>query len=159
MRWPPDRLDPASYVAPGIDLPIFYGDLDTNRHVNNVALGRYFEQGRLQTHHGIGIDRAVRSSGGGLVVARVAIDYLIEVHFGAPLHIRARVVSIGRSSMRQEQAAWQNGKCVALAEVIAVHRRDGVVAEWPDAVRELWRLLQVPTAATGNATYQILPKK
>jgi acyl-CoA thioester hydrolase len=144
MHWAPDRLDPAAYVAPGIDLPIFYGDLDTNRHVNNVALGRYFEQGRLQTHHRIGIDRAVRATGGGLVVARVAIDYLAEVHFGSPLHIRARVMSVGRSSMHQQQAAWQNDQCVALAEVVAVHRRDGVVAEWPDAVRALWLTLQVP---------------
>jgi acyl-CoA thioester hydrolase len=152
MRWSQDRLDRAAYVAPGIDLPIFYGDLDTNRHVNNVALGRYFEQGRLNTHHGIGIDRAVRESGGGLVVARVAIDYLAEVHFGAPLHIRARVVSVGRSSMHQEQAAWQNGQCVALAEVVAVHRRDGAVAEWPDAVRELWLTLRVLPPAGSSAT-------
>jgi acyl-CoA thioester hydrolase len=151
MRWAPDRLDPAAYVGPGIDLPIFYGDLDTNRHVNNVALGRYFEQGRLQTHHGIGIDRAVRATGGGLVVARVAIDYLAEVHFGAPLHIRARVTSVGRSSMHQQQAAWQNDQCVALAEVVAVHRRDGVVAEWPDSVRALWLTLQMPTVAKDAA--------
>src|SRR4051794_24911387 len=134
MRWEADRLDPAAYASPGVDLPIFYGDLDTNRHVNNVALGRYFEQGRLETHHSIGIDQAVRGGGGGLVVARVAIDYVAEVHYGAPLHIRARVCSVGRSSMHQEQAAWQNGQCVALAEVVAVHRREGVVAEWPEAV-------------------------
>lgn len=155
VRWAADRLDPAAYPAPGIDLPIFYGDLDTNRHVNNVALGRYFEQGRLQTHRNLGIDRAVRDSGGGLVVARVAIDYLAEVHFGAPLHIRARVMTVGRSSMHQEQAAWQNGQCVALAEVVAVHRRDGVVAEWPDAVRELWLTLQVPAASSVESADQI----
>jgi acyl-CoA thioester hydrolase len=148
MRWAADRLDPASYVAPGIDLPIFYGDLDTNRHVNNVALGRYFEQARLEAHRGIGIDRAVRGSGGGLVVARVAIDYLAEVHFGAPLHIRVRVTSVGRSSMHQQQAAWQNGECVGLAEVVAVHRREGTVAEWPDEIRALWLTLQ-PAAITS----------
>jgi acyl-CoA thioester hydrolase len=148
MRWPADRIDPAAYAEPGVDLPIFYGDLDTNRHVNNVALGRYFEQARLETHRGVGIDRIVHGEGGSLLVARVAIDYVAEVHFGSPLHIRVRVCSVGRSAMHEEQAAWQNDQCVALAEVVAVHRRDGAAAEWPAAARTAWRSLR---AADTNA--------
>jgi acyl-CoA thioester hydrolase len=150
MRWAADRLDPAAYASPGVDLPIFYGDLDTNRHVNNVALGRYFEQCRLEAHHGIGLDRTLQENGGGLVIARVAIDYLAEVHYGGPLHVRTRVASVGRSSTQLEQAAWHGGRCVALADVVAVHRRDGAVTEWPDAVRALWHTLKPETdAVTG----------
>lgn len=37
-RWAPDRLDRERYPAPGLGLPVLFGDLDTNMHVNNVAL-------------------------------------------------------------------------------------------------------------------------
>jgi acyl-CoA thioester hydrolase len=136
MDWPADRLDPEAYPGPGVDLPVFYGDLDTNHHVNNVALGRYFEMGRYELHHRIGLGRRARAHGGSLVVARVAIDYLAEVLFGVgPLHVRTRLAALGRTSLTEHQAAWQQGRCVALAEIVAVYRHDGAAAPWPDDIR------------------------
>jgi acyl-CoA thioester hydrolase len=144
MRWEPERLSIDAYPEPGIDLPIFYGDLDTNGHVNNVALGRYFEMGRFESHRRIGIGRTSRQFGGHMLVAHVAVDYLGEVHFGSPLHVRTRVVKIGRTSIGEEQAAWQNDACVAICESVAAYRKDGAAAELPDIMRELLATLQMP---------------
>jgi acyl-CoA thioester hydrolase len=134
----------ASYPAPGIDLPVFYGDLDTNGHVNNVALGRYFEMGRFESHRRIGVGRTSRTYGGHMLVAHVGIDYLAEVHFGTPVHVRTRVVRLGRTSIAEEQAAWQNEQCVALCESVAAYRKDGAAADLPEEMRELLAQLQMP---------------
>lgn len=148
MRWPADRLNPDAYVAPGIDLPVFYGHLDTNGHVNNVSLGRYFEQARYTLHRHAGMDKIAFGDGGGLLVARVAVDYLAEIHYtGEPLHLRVRVTDIGRTSMTEQAAAWMNGSCVALAEVVFAYRKDGAGAPWPEALLMALKKLRPPTSA------------
>ncbi|MDP9181985.1 MAG: hypothetical protein M3P04_04310, partial [Actinomycetota bacterium] len=59
------------------------------------------------------------------------------------LHLRSRFVAVGRSSARVEQAAWVDGTCVLLAEVVFAHALDGSSAPWPDAaVALLQRLVE-----------------
>ncbi|WP_019873063.1 acyl-CoA thioesterase [Sporichthya polymorpha] len=122
VRWKPERLDPSSYPD-GVELPVFYNDLDTNAHINNVALGRYLEHGRFDAHRRHGINALVRP--GNLLTARVAIDYLAEGHIGRSLSVRFRVSRIGRTSLVEEQGAWQGGVCIALAESVLVYVEDG----------------------------------
>jgi hypothetical protein len=46
-RWAPDRLDRECYPGSGLDPPVLLGDLDTNMHVNDVMMGRFFEESRV----------------------------------------------------------------------------------------------------------------
>lgn len=131
--WDPERLDRSTYPA-GLDLPVFYGDLDTNGHVNNVALGRYFEMGRMQALRQSGLTPLIREAGGMHLVARVAMDYLAEIRLGT-LHIVTRFGRVGTSSLVHEQAAFQKDRCVALNEVVFVRMQDGAVFAWPEAER------------------------
>jgi acyl-CoA thioester hydrolase len=141
-RWPVERLDPTSYLEPGVDLPVLYGDLDTVGHLNNVSFGRFFEQARFLAHRAIGLPAVMHDEGSGLHVARVSVDYLHEARFGSPLHVRVRGVRLGTSSVVEEQAAWQNGRCVALAEVVMVNVVDGEPAPLSSVMRAaLERLL------------------
>jgi len=133
-RFPADRLELDAYPGPGTDLPVFYGDLDPNWHVNNVAMGRFFEHGRVVAHRETGLDDAARP--GHFLSVRVAIDYLHEALFGT-LHVRSRFVRVGTSSFTVEQAVWQEGRAVAVAEVVLVHVIDKVAAPLPEAVRAL----------------------
>ncbi len=142
QRWAADRLDRDGYHAPGLDIPVLYGDLDTNRHVNNVMLGRFFEQSRVDAHFSVELPQLLHQKGLHALVARVAIDYLREVHYGAPLHVRLRVGHIGRTSAVEEQAAWQGDNCVALAEVVIACREQAVGAPWPDEARRRLEQLQ-----------------
>jgi acyl-CoA thioester hydrolase len=134
-RWPAERLDPEHYAGPGHDLPVFYGDLDTGGHLNNVAFGRFFEQSRFGAHRLIGLPKLMDEDGGRFLVARVAIDYLREAHFGSPLHVRTRVHEIRNASAVEHQAAWQDGECVALSEVVMVYVTDTGPTPLPEQVR------------------------
>ncbi|MGH3745135.1 MAG: acyl-CoA thioesterase [Mycobacteriales bacterium] len=134
-RWPADRLDVDAYPGPGFDLPIFYGDLDTNGHLNNVALGRFFEHARLTGNVSAGLREAGLSTGSHFLVARVAIDYLVEGRYGETLHVRTRTARVQTSSTVLEQAAWQQGECLGLAEVVMVHLIDGRPASVTPALR------------------------
>ena len=134
-RWPAERLDVAHYPGPGHDLPIFYGDLDTGGHLNNVAFGRFFEQSRYEAHLRIGLMEIMKAHHGRFLVARVAIDYLREAHSGSPLHVRTKVHAIGTSSAVEHQAAWQHGECVALAETVMVFVTDAGSTPFPDQLK------------------------
>jgi acyl-CoA thioester hydrolase len=153
-RWPTDRLDPACYVGPGVDLQVFYSDLDTNKHMNNVAIGRFFEQIRYLTHTAPPIRNALHERNAGMLVARVAIDYLSEGNIGPLMHVRMRVAELGRTSIREEFAAWQDGTCVALAEAVLAYRENGASAAWPAKLKALFtELIVAPPgeAVPGNA--------
>jgi acyl-CoA thioester hydrolase len=148
-RWPAERLDPAGYLEPGADLPVFYGDLDTNGHLNNVAFGRFFEQARFLAHRAVGISAVMHEEDSGFLVARVSIDYLREARFGSPLHVRTRAAHIGTSSVVEEQAAWQSGHCVALSEVVMVYVSGGAPRPLSAAMLEpVRRLVPVPPPPT-----------
>lgn len=141
-RWPLDRLDQSRYPD-GIELPVFYNDLDTNAHINNVALGRYFEHGRYDAHRRHRINVALPP--GNFLSARVAIDYLAEGRVGRPLSVRMRVARIGRTSVVEEQGAWQNGTCIGLAESVLVYVVNGRPAPIPPDLRAICETLVEPT--------------
>jgi acyl-CoA thioester hydrolase len=143
-RWAADRLDRERYPGPGLDLPVLFGDLDTNMHVNNVMMGRFFEESRVDTHFRAGVPHILRELGMHNLIARVAIDYVREARYRKPLHVRLRVSSIGTTSATYEQAAWQGEHCVALAEVIAVCRSAAGAAQWPDDARAALERLKDP---------------
>ena len=144
-RWAPDRLDRECYPGPGLDLPVLFGDLDTNMHVNNVMMGRFFEESRVDSHFRAGIPHMLHAVGMHNLIARVAIDYVREARYRKPLHVRLRVASIGTTSATYEQAAWQGDDCVALAEVVAVCRSATGAASWPHEARAALDRLKDPT--------------
>ena len=146
-RWAAERLDPACYLEPGLDLPVFYGDLDTQGHLNNVAFGRFFEQARYTAHRAVGMAEISAAESSFFMVARVSVDYLREGRFGTPLHVRTRAARIGTASVVEEQAAWQDGECVSLAEVVMVYTHAGASTPLTPRMLEVVQRLQ-PSAAT-----------
>lgn len=129
---PTDHTDPADPTAPAertdptdparyrhwAEEQVRFADLDPLGHVNNNAVGVYFESGRVAFY------RATRLHEGTPdrrpVVRRIVIEFLAELHFPAALRVGTRPVRIGRSSITFRQGLFTAGRCVATAETVSV---------------------------------------
>lgn len=134
MRGDPQRLIAASYPT-RLDLPTRYGDMDANRHLNNVAIAQLFEEARVQFNTG-----SARLFGGDrprFMVAHVGIDYLAEGQYPEPVALHLGIAHIGTSSFRMAMAAFQQDRCFALCDsVLVVRGPDGSAAPLPAVLRE-----------------------
>lgn len=96
-----------------------YGDLDPNNHVNNGAINQYFEDGRV----GFRLQRLTEVAGAtlsGFAVVKFAANYLAPAHYPGDVEIGTVVTRIGGSSYGLGQGIFQNGRCVATAEIVTV---------------------------------------
>jgi len=96
-----------------------YADVDRQGHVNNAVFASLFETGRVELIYAYGTQ--LREPGSAFVIARLAIDFLGEVHWPGTIDIGTRVAAFGRSSISFEQALFQEGRCVATAQSAIVN--------------------------------------
>lgn len=97
---------------------IRYSDTDRQGHVNNAIFATLLETGRVELLYDPASPLA--EAGSAFVIARLAIDFRSEIVWPGEIVIGTRVASLGRSSIRLEQAVFQNGICAATAETVIV---------------------------------------
>lgn len=117
-----DLSDPDLYAHWWTDR-IRFADTDASQHVNNVAFVAYVETGRVYFCKLVLGEDAV--AGEGYIVARIAIDYLREMHWPGEVRIGAAVTRIGTKSFTVANAVFKDGVCAAIAESVVVFRRGG----------------------------------
>lgn len=132
MRHDSRRIDPAAYPW-STSIATRFGDLDFNFHLNNVAVAQLYEEGRvrfntdLRARHPIGAPR--------YLVARVAIDYLGEGRYPAPVTVALAALRLGTTSWTAGLALFQDGACIGLGESVMVFRGDTGPAALPEPLR------------------------
>ena len=133
----PARLDLSTYRMVRRMEPRF-GDVDSQRHLNNVALARFYEDARVRFTADIGA-RAAFEPRHGLLVAEVTIQYLAEGGYPDVLDVGAGVLRIGRSSFTLGQALFQRGRCIGTSDttLVYVHRAEGGARPLPDEARAI----------------------
>lgn len=97
-----------------------YGDLDPNLHVNNGAINQFFEDGRVHFRQ----ERLSNTDGNkltGFAVVKFSVSYRAPAHYPGTVEIGTVVTRVGGSSYRLGQGVFQNGACVATAEIVTVH--------------------------------------
>lgn len=105
----------------------FFSDMDVLKHINNVAMARFFEEGRVSldfTLMSADIEQNSSSSANAML-ASLTIEYIAQAYYPGELEVRSGVGKIGRTSVGISQAAFQNGKCVALSDAILVKLSGG----------------------------------
>ncbi|MET4898564.1 thioesterase family protein [Sphingomonadaceae bacterium jetA1] len=97
---------------------IRYADTDRQGHVNNAIFATLLETGRVELLY----DPAwpLADAGSAFVIARLALDFRSEIVWPGEVVIGTRIAALGRSSIRLEQAIFQNGACAATAETVIV---------------------------------------
>lgn len=133
------RLRPDAWPW-SVTLQTRFVDMDVNRHLNNTAIARLCEEGRVRFHWHI---RSTFPEAGHphFLVAHVGVDYLTEGFYPRDVTVRLAVVDVGRSSYRIAQGLFQRGKddtekAFALSETVMVHRGDDMrPAPMPEPLR------------------------
>ncbi len=116
------RLALASYPF-RVTLPTRYGDMDSNAHLNNVAIARLVEEARVRFHWRLR-ETVAATSPAGIMIVHVSIDYLGEGSYPADVEAGVAVASVGGSSYRLAIGLFQGGAAIALADSVMVNLAD-----------------------------------
>ncbi len=128
----PALLDPARYPF-CTDVDVRFGDIDVNRHVNNVAFAGFVEEGRVRFHRESGFHRAV--AGMGAMVVSVTIDFVGQAFYPGVITVHAGASRIGGASYDLELLLRQDDRTIAFARSVMVAMKDGK----PFAISESFR--------------------
>ncbi|MDP3139222.1 MAG: hotdog domain-containing protein [Burkholderiaceae bacterium] len=135
----------AAYPLQTVMQPRF-GDVDSNRHLNNVAQARLFEEGTAALHR-----KAIskRPAGRG-IVAQHTIRYLSQGSYPEPLTLGTGILRIGNSSYEIEQQLLQEGRPVSICNTVVVYLEEKRPAALPQHWREALATLALDTRASGE---------
>ncbi len=95
-----------------------FSDTDMVGHINNVAFAALLESGRTMFTHRA--DYPALPEGVQMVMARVEIDYRLELHWPGQVDVGTRPLSVGRSSYRLGQGIFRGEDCVTLGRTVLV---------------------------------------
>ena len=101
---------------------IRYGDTDRQGHVNNAVFATFLESGRVEILYDA--QNPLADPGCAFVIAQLVLNFRAEVQWPGTIEIGTRVAATGRSSIKLEQALFQNGRCVATAETTIVQMNE-----------------------------------
>ncbi|RXT57603.1 thioesterase [Bosea sp. Tri-44] len=123
-----------------------YGDTDRQGHINNAVFSTLLETGRVELIYDP--DHPLAEPGTAFVIARLEVDFRAELLWPGEVESGMRVASVGRSSVRLEQAIFQAGRCAASAITVIVQVDEATRKSRPfsDAVRERLLALMPPNA-------------
>ncbi|HVN54794.1 MAG TPA: thioesterase family protein [Anaerolineaceae bacterium] len=104
------------------EIPIRYGDLDPQGHVNNSRYFTYIEQARLLYIKSLGLWDGENFLDLGLIVADAHIAYLAPLRLDQTVRVWARVVRLGNKSIafEYELADSQTGQLCARGDSVMV---------------------------------------
>jgi acyl-CoA thioester hydrolase len=132
----PTLLDPVRYPF-ACEITTRFGDLDTNLHINNVALAGICEDARVRFHSASGYHAAIRQAETpiGAMVASFAIEYVGQGFHPDPVTVHVAAERLGSTSYSLVQIACQGGRTLAFARSTMVVVADGRPAPIPDSFR------------------------
>ena len=112
-----------------------YGDMDSNAHLNNLALESLHENARATMNRSLFPDiydvttRRLR-----LVTSQNAVHFLAEVHWPGTIQTGAGVGRIGRTSFVASTGLFVDGTCVGVCDTVLVLLGDDGPVPIPDHV-------------------------
>lgn len=78
-------------------MPLRWGDLDAQDHINNTVFFRFFEEARVQLFHQAGLSMPARKVG---LLAHASCDFLKPLHWPGTVVVRLILRRIGRTSLQ-----------------------------------------------------------
>ncbi len=100
------------------DVTLRFGDTDQIGHINNAVYASLFESGRC--HFAAGLFLVADQSGRLFTLARVAIDFVQEMHYPGGVRVGTRILSVGKSSLSLGQAIFKDDVCCSVSDSVMV---------------------------------------
>ncbi|GAA2566711.1 hypothetical protein GCM10010210_47820 [Pseudonocardia hydrocarbonoxydans] len=107
-----------------LDVRTRFGDLDTNRHVNNVALAGWYLDALAELH----LDVLGYPTGGpldGLQPSSLTVQYLAEVHYPGIHQLRVGVLELDEETVTYACGLFDGPRCIGLARATGAHHARG----------------------------------
>lgn len=104
---------------PEMTLQPRFAETDALGHINNTALGAWFESARMPIFRVFVPD--LRAANWNLVLRRTEYDFLRQLHYGRDVTLRTRVAEVRSTSLVVEQEAWQDEQLAARGQAVLVH--------------------------------------
>ena len=143
MKPTPDRLSLEAYPEV-TELAARFSDVDMFRHLNNVAIGQFYEEVRFamvaRLREALPADR-----GGRVTVVNVDTAYLREARYPGLVTVGTGLAQRARRSFVLGQALFQNGACFSAADTTLVYVENGAPAPLPSAFDEILGALVLPS--------------
>lgn len=115
-----------------------FSDLDPVGHVNNNAVGEYFENARAALF--VKITPSWPRGDQLFVLGRMAIDFRRELHLPAKLRVGCGLIKLGRTSVTLANALFRGDDGIAYCESVSVmiDQKTRKPVELSDNVRKLF---------------------
>ncbi|ATZ67578.1 acyl-CoA thioesterase [Acinetobacter haemolyticus] len=98
--------------------PRFY-ETDAFGHINNTVITGWFETAREPIFRLFNPSMVIKNLP--LILARVEVDFVAQIYYGADIEIKTWIERIGNSSFIVAHEAWQNNQCVARGKAVQVY--------------------------------------
>jgi acyl-CoA thioester hydrolase len=85
-----------------VELPVFWGDMDYFRHVNNIVFFRYFESARIEYLERIGFRQEAQADGAGPILHSTQARFRRPLTWPDTVLVGARTVDVGEDRFTQE---------------------------------------------------------
>ena len=111
---------PADYKFHHAD-HVRWGDMDALGHVNNNAIGVYFESARVAMLDALGLgvsDDSDRPAN--VVIAKITIEFKAELHYPNAITVGLGIRRIGGASMTIEGALFAGERLIATHQAVIV---------------------------------------
>ncbi|WP_439636371.1 acyl-CoA thioesterase [Oceanicaulis sp.] len=129
-----------------VSVPSRFQDLDPLGHINNVAIGAFYEEARGALNRkafSLDLRKANKMR---MVIADVHIAYLAEAFHPGDLVVGSGILRIGGSSYTIGQGLFQNGQCVGACESVLVNTDGKKPAPIPEEGRKALEALMIEPA-------------
>ncbi|WP_433279175.1 acyl-CoA thioesterase [Pseudonocardia xinjiangensis] len=131
----PSRLIREAYPF-RLDVRTRFGDLDPNRHVNNVALAGWYLDGLAELHLDV-LGYPVGGPLDGLSPSSLRVDYLDEVRYPGIYQLRVGVLDLDETEVRYACGLFDGPRCIGLAEAVGAHRLEDEAGDPGDLAARL----------------------
>lgn len=129
-----------------VELPVFWGDMDYFRHLNNIIFFRYFESARIEYLQRIGFREQDAHTGLGPILHSTHARFRRPIEWPDTVLVAARTVEVGDDRFTQEYRLVSRAQGEVAADgggiLVAFDYAAGRKAALPESVKNAIRALE-----------------